>query len=133
MVAALRRVVDDLAAGSYAIGELMLQVAPAYLSDTDASDVLALLCEETGKPFEHGRTARRYAMSGDRRALHETVLWTSDAGCSCVAHSPFPRPPVSEVRVRRGLAVTELLVVLAMVAAGRCPVQRSICMGRRHR
>jgi hypothetical protein len=30
-VAALRRVVDDLAASTHAIGELMLEVAPAYL------------------------------------------------------------------------------------------------------
>lgn len=69
-VAALRRVVDDLAASTHAIGELMLEVAPAYLSDTDAADVLALLCEQIGEPLEHGLAARRYAMSGDRRALH---------------------------------------------------------------
>ncbi|MEU2856559.1 hypothetical protein [Streptomyces syringium] len=69
-VAALRRVVDDLAASTHAIGELMLEVAPAYLSDTDAADVLALLCDQIGKPLEHGLAARRYAMSGDRRALH---------------------------------------------------------------
>ncbi|WP_435059761.1 hypothetical protein [Streptomyces sp. bgisy060] len=73
-VAALRRVVDDLAASSYAIGELMLEVAPAYLSDTDAADILELLCEQIGEPLEHGLAARRYAMSGDRRALHGTIL-----------------------------------------------------------
>ncbi|MFF8619235.1 hypothetical protein [Streptomyces sp. NPDC015350] len=73
-VAALRAVVDDLAASTYAIGELMLEVAPAYLSDIEAADVLALLCEQIGEPLEHGLAARRYAMSGDRRALHDTVL-----------------------------------------------------------
>ncbi|MFJ2819454.1 hypothetical protein [Streptomyces sp. NPDC087294] len=73
-VAALRRVVADLAASTHAIGELMLEVAPAYLSDTKAADVLALLCEQIGEPLEHGLAARRYAMSGDRRALHGTVL-----------------------------------------------------------
>lgn len=73
-VAALRRVVDDLAAGTCAIGELMLEVAPAYLSDAEAADALALLCEQIGEPLEHGLAARRYAMSGDRRALHGTVL-----------------------------------------------------------
>lgn len=73
-IAAARRLVDDLAADSHAIGELMLEVAPAYLSDTDAADVLALLCEQIGEPLEHGLAARRYAMSGDRRALHGTVL-----------------------------------------------------------
>ncbi|MEU1666334.1 hypothetical protein ABZ547_22550 [Streptomyces sparsogenes] len=44
-IAALRRVVDDLAASTRAIGELMLEVAPACLSDTEAADVLALLCD----------------------------------------------------------------------------------------
>ncbi|WP_435611373.1 hypothetical protein [Streptomyces sp. C10-9-1] len=73
-VAALRRVVDDLAASTHAIGELMLEVAPAYLSDIEAADVLALLCHQIGEPLEHGLAARRYAMSGDRRALHGTVL-----------------------------------------------------------
>ncbi|MEN8655508.1 hypothetical protein ABCR94_34280 [Streptomyces sp. 21So2-11] len=38
----LRRVVDDLAATTHQLGELMLEVAPAYLSDTAAADVLAL-------------------------------------------------------------------------------------------
>ncbi|MFF2937605.1 hypothetical protein [Streptomyces mirabilis] len=52
----------------------MLGVASACLSDTDAADVLALLCEEFGEPLEHGLAARRYAVSGDRRALHGTVL-----------------------------------------------------------
>uniref|UniRef100_UPI00366D324E hypothetical protein n=1 Tax=Bacillus tropicus TaxID=2026188 RepID=UPI00366D324E len=73
-VATLRAVVDDQAASSHAIGELMLEVAPAYLSDTEAADVLALLCEQIGEPLDHGLAARRYAMSGDRRALHGTVL-----------------------------------------------------------
>ncbi|WP_424893321.1 hypothetical protein [Streptomyces sp. XH2] len=73
-VAALRQVVDDLAASSHAIGELMLEVAPAYLSDTDAADVLAPLCEAIGEDLEFGLAARRYAMSGDRRALHGTIL-----------------------------------------------------------
>ncbi|MDX3233780.1 hypothetical protein [Streptomyces sp. ME19-01-6] len=73
-VTALRRVVDDLAASSHAIGELMLEVAPVYLSGTEAVDVLELLCEQIGEPLEHGLAARRYAMSGDRLALHGTVL-----------------------------------------------------------
>ncbi|WHM40959.1 hypothetical protein [Streptomyces sp. BPTC-684] len=38
--AALHRVTDGLAASTHALGELMLEVAPAYLSDTDAADVL---------------------------------------------------------------------------------------------
>ncbi|MFF8754155.1 hypothetical protein [Streptomyces californicus] len=48
-VAALRAVVDDLAACSHQLGELMLQVAPAHLSDTEAADVLALRCDQIGE------------------------------------------------------------------------------------
>ncbi|MBK3557263.1 hypothetical protein JHN55_12115 [Streptomyces sp. MBT56] len=74
VVAAGRQLTDDLFASAHAIGELMLEVAPAYLSDTEAATgVLALLCEEIGEPLEHGLAARRYAMSGDRRALHGRV------------------------------------------------------------
>ncbi|WP_371096943.1 hypothetical protein [Streptomyces sanglieri] len=87
-VAALRRVVDDLAASTHAIGELMLEVAPAYLSDTAAADVLALLCEEIGEPLDHGLATRRYALFGDRRALHRAV--DRRPRRSSVAHSPFP-------------------------------------------
>ncbi|MFJ4576776.1 hypothetical protein ACIP4W_36330 [Streptomyces sp. NPDC088846] len=46
----LRRVVDDLAATTHQLGELMLEVAPAYLSGTAAADVLAPLCEQIGEP-----------------------------------------------------------------------------------
>ncbi|WP_236246818.1 hypothetical protein [Streptomyces sp. CC210A] len=74
-VAAARAIVDDLVAINHKIGELMLEVAPAYLSDTEAANgALALLCEQIGEPMEHGLAARRYALTGDRRALHGTVL-----------------------------------------------------------
>ncbi|WP_331763865.1 hypothetical protein [Streptomyces cyaneofuscatus] len=73
-LAEVRRVVDDLAATTHQLGELMLEVAPAYLSDTAAADVLAPLCEQIGETLENGLVARRYAMSGDRRALHGTIL-----------------------------------------------------------
>ncbi|WP_329305804.1 hypothetical protein [Streptomyces anulatus] len=73
-LAELRRVVDDLAATTHQLGELMLEVAPAYLSDTAATDVLAPLCEHIGETLDNGLAARRYAMSGDRRALHGTIL-----------------------------------------------------------
>ncbi|WP_331726438.1 hypothetical protein [Streptomyces uncialis] len=73
-VAALRAVVDDLAASSHAIGELMLVLAPSYLTDHEAADLLDRLCDDIGIPLDHGLAARRYALSGDRRALHGTVL-----------------------------------------------------------
>ncbi|MEU5836435.1 hypothetical protein ABZ820_22575 [Streptomyces diacarni] len=74
-LAALRTVADELVAHTHQLGELMLDVAPAYLSDADAADVLAPLCEEIGQDLEHGLAARRYALTGDRRALHGTVLY----------------------------------------------------------
>lgn len=70
---ALCGVVDDPAA-AYAIGELMLQVAPAPLSDTGAAEFLAPLCEAIGESLDSALAARRYVISGDRRALHGTVL-----------------------------------------------------------
>ncbi|AVH61803.1 MULTISPECIES: hypothetical protein [Streptomyces] len=74
VVAAGRQLTANLFSSAHAIGELMLEVAPAYLSDTEAATgVMALLCEEIGEPLEHGLAARRYAMSGDRRALHGRV------------------------------------------------------------
>ncbi|WP_018554925.1 MULTISPECIES: hypothetical protein [unclassified Streptomyces] len=44
------------------------------MSDIEAADVLALLCEQIGETLDSGLAARRYAMSGGRRALHGTVL-----------------------------------------------------------
>ncbi|MFJ9420289.1 hypothetical protein ACIRPT_39995 [Streptomyces sp. NPDC101227] len=77
----LRRRLPDLvgsapaAASTHAIGKLMLEVAPAYLSDGQAADVLRALCDEIGEDLQHGLAARRYApLTGDRRALHGTVL-----------------------------------------------------------
>ncbi|UQI49892.1 hypothetical protein M1P56_36200 (plasmid) [Streptomyces sp. HU2014] len=75
LVAEGRQLTDELFASAHAIGELMLEVAPAYLSDSEASNgALALLCKEIGEPLEHGLAARRYALTGDRRALHGIVL-----------------------------------------------------------
>ncbi|MGO4636390.1 hypothetical protein AB4225_36645 [Streptomyces sp. 2RAF24] len=72
--AARRRLGDELAACAHEIGVLMLDVAPAYLSDTDAADALALLCDQIGEPLDQALAARRYALTGDRRALHGTTL-----------------------------------------------------------
>jgi hypothetical protein len=44
------------------------------VSDTDAANVLAPLCEQNGETLDNGLAARRCAISGDRRALHGTVL-----------------------------------------------------------
>ncbi|MEU0427713.1 hypothetical protein ABZ235_29725 [Streptomyces canus] len=52
----------------------MLEIAPAYLSDTDAADVLAPLCEAIGENLGHRRDACCYVVSGDRRVLHGSVV-----------------------------------------------------------
>ncbi|MFC9608834.1 hypothetical protein ACFTTN_36125 [Streptomyces niveus] len=52
----------------------MLEVAPAYLSDSEAADVLAPLCEQIGQDLKNGPPARCYVMPGDHRALHGTAL-----------------------------------------------------------
>ncbi|MET7607111.1 hypothetical protein ABZS96_32515 [Streptomyces avermitilis] len=76
-LAALRAVVDDLAASTHAIGELMLEVAPVYLSDTDAADVLAPLCEQIGETLENGLVARRYVRRPPCPARHRPVAHRS--------------------------------------------------------
>ncbi|MFI6730296.1 hypothetical protein [Streptomyces atratus] len=60
-----RRLAPLLAVSALAIGELMLEVAPAYLSDHQAADRLALLCDEIGETLDHGLAVRRYALTGD--------------------------------------------------------------------
>ncbi|MFE4778238.1 hypothetical protein [Streptomyces sp. NPDC056713] len=60
--------------GADAATERAALSAVGRLSDSAAADVLAPLCEEIGEPLENGLAARRYAISGDRRALHGTVL-----------------------------------------------------------
>ncbi|MFF9511431.1 hypothetical protein ACF1BU_38560 [Streptomyces sp. NPDC014724] len=55
-------------------GMLILEVAPAYLSDHQATDTLTLPCDEFNLDLDHGLAGRRYALTSDRRALHGTVL-----------------------------------------------------------
>lgn len=47
--AALRRSADGIAASAHLIGQLMLEVAPEYLSDAAAADVLAPCARRSGK------------------------------------------------------------------------------------
>ncbi|MER7195650.1 hypothetical protein [Streptomyces flaveolus] len=54
-------------ASTHAIGELILEVAPAYLSDTDAANVLALLCDQIDEPLQHGFSARADETPADQR------------------------------------------------------------------
>ncbi|MCY0932042.1 hypothetical protein OTB20_38915 [Streptomyces sp. H27-H1] len=73
-LAGLHPVVDDIAASAHAMGELLLEVAPAYLCDTAAGEIPTPRCDAIGESLDCALAARRYVMSGDRRALHGTVL-----------------------------------------------------------
>lgn len=97
-IAEMRALVDRLAVSAYSMGELLLEVAPAYLSGEQAADVLALLCNETAEDLEHGLAARRYVLTGDRRALDGTPLNRLAAGQAWLARwggDPEGRSPVS--------------------------------------
>ncbi|MEV5204300.1 hypothetical protein [Streptomyces sp. NPDC053720] len=64
---------------------------------TVPTDVLALLCEEIGGSLDYGLAARRYAISGDRRALNgcdtrEVVLQRDGDDLNNVILSPDGRP-----------------------------------------
>ncbi|MEE1787072.1 hypothetical protein PUR71_29820 [Streptomyces sp. SP17BM10] len=51
------------------LGLLALRMAPGYLSDHDAEPVLHLLAKETGSTIEELLACRRYALTGDPRAI----------------------------------------------------------------
>lgn len=74
VITAMRAEVENLFSCAHQIGELMLEVAPAYVSDVAAEDVLTLLCHAIGEPLDYSLAARRYALSGDRRALDGMLL-----------------------------------------------------------
>jgi hypothetical protein len=54
--------------------ELMLEIAPGYLSDAEAVPYLQRLCDDIGEDPDRALATRRYALTGDRRALYGTVL-----------------------------------------------------------
>ncbi|GGX41326.1 hypothetical protein [Streptomyces chryseus] len=72
---AVRRLVDEMAAADGRLGQIALELAPAFLSDQDAADtVLARYANDIGTDVETALTARRYALTGDRHALEGTWL-----------------------------------------------------------
>ncbi|MEC4020450.1 hypothetical protein [Streptomyces sp. H27-D2] len=70
----MRRQVDRLEALAGDIGRLMLEIAPAYLTDSQAARRLGIFAAEIGLTLEEALADRRYAISGDRRALVGIVL-----------------------------------------------------------
>ncbi|GHF74030.1 hypothetical protein GCM10010218_63940 [Streptomyces mashuensis] len=70
-----RRLVDTMAEAGGCLGRIALELAPAYLSEQEASEaVLARYAEDIGCTVETVLAARRYALTGDRRALEGTWL-----------------------------------------------------------
>ncbi len=73
--AAGRRMVDTMAAAGGRLGRIALELAPPYLSEQAAADtILAQYAEEIGCDVETVLAARRYVLTGDRRALDGTWL-----------------------------------------------------------
>ncbi|MFE6869168.1 hypothetical protein ACFVFS_21745 [Kitasatospora sp. NPDC057692] len=58
-----------LRGGFRELGLLALRVAPGYLSDHDCEPVLHLLAEEVGSTCDELLACRRYALTGDARAV----------------------------------------------------------------
>ncbi|OEJ56742.1 hypothetical protein BGM19_00375 [Streptomyces agglomeratus] len=72
---AVRRLVDELTAVGGRLGQITLELAPPYLSEQEAVDtILARLANDIGSDTETILAARRYALTGDRRALDGTWL-----------------------------------------------------------
>lgn len=73
----LRRVVDDLAARTHQVGELILEVAAACLSDTGTADVLAPLC---GMWLQTCCDSRDQGVTGDLVAGKAHLSYARSAG-----------------------------------------------------
>ncbi|WP_434597996.1 hypothetical protein [Streptomyces sp. A5-4] len=64
-----------MAAAGGRLGQIALELAPAYLSEQEAVDtVLARYADDIGCDVETILAVRRYALTGDRRALEGTWL-----------------------------------------------------------
>jgi len=69
-VAAGREAISQQRAAELGIGALALEVVPAYVSDRQAEDEgLARLANDIGLTTDHLLACRRYAISGDPRAM----------------------------------------------------------------
>ncbi|SEG95177.1 hypothetical protein SAMN04489712_1722 [Thermomonospora echinospora] len=69
-----RALVERLYAGAAEIGRMCLEIAPAYLSEDQASRWLEPFADEIGLTLEDVLARRRYAITGDRRAVR-AFLW----------------------------------------------------------
>ncbi|MYW04784.1 hypothetical protein [Streptomyces sp. SID3343] len=65
----LAEMVELLKASSLKLGRLALEIAPAYQSDDVAAVPLAVLAEDIGESLDRLLALRRYAITGDWRAV----------------------------------------------------------------
>ncbi|MBT2401782.1 hypothetical protein [Streptomyces sp. ISL-100] len=71
----VRRLVDEMAVVGGRLGQSALELAPAFWSEQEAVDkILARYANDIGCDVETVLAARRYALTGDRRALEGTWL-----------------------------------------------------------
>jgi hypothetical protein len=68
-VAEARAAVEEIRKTAGEVGELILEIAPAYQSDADVADVVGMFADEIGVSLEEALAYRRYAITGDRRCL----------------------------------------------------------------
>ncbi|ACZ89105.1 hypothetical protein [Streptosporangium roseum] len=68
-----RAMVEELYAVAAEVGRMCLEIAPAYLPEADASDVLALFADEICTDLATVLAYRRYAITSDRRCLAGTL------------------------------------------------------------
>ncbi|OEJ49653.1 hypothetical protein [Streptomyces agglomeratus] len=69
------RLIDEMAAAGGRLGQAALDLAPAFWSEQQAVDkILARFANDIGVDVETVLAARRYALTGDRRALDGTWL-----------------------------------------------------------
>lgn len=73
--AELRRLVEQMVQYAGQLGEHALEIAPPYLSDVQAAERgLHEFAEAIGEGLDEVLAARRFAITGDRRALEDTIL-----------------------------------------------------------
>ncbi|SFJ85336.1 hypothetical protein SAMN05216275_11352 [Streptosporangium canum] len=68
-VAEGRRLVEELYAAAAEIGRICLEIAPAYWSEAEAPEALALFADDICLDLPGVLARRRYALTGDRRCL----------------------------------------------------------------
>lgn len=66
-----RRLVEQLQQGHRHIGELILELAPAYLSESAVDGIVYRFANDIGIEPNAAMACRRYAITGDRRCLDD--------------------------------------------------------------